>query len=358
MELFTCQHCNQLVFFENTVCERCRSRLGYFPDYAVLCALSPRDDGFIEVPGLQKHFKLCANAAYDACNWLIPADAAETLCRACDLNQVIPDLTVVPNLIHWQQLEGAKHQLVYALLRLGLPVVSQRVDPAHGLAFIFAADPAAASPGASAPKPLLTGHLNGVITINVAEADDAERERRRKLMSEPYRTLLGHFRHEVGHYYWSRLVEGRAAQTQFRALFGDDQIDYGESLQAHYAQGPAAGWQAQFVSAYASSHPLEDFAETWAHYMHIVDTLDTAAAYGVAVKPAATRDPALNMNADFDPYQQANFARILDAWLPLTYALNSINRSMGHADLYPFVLVPKVDEKLRFIHALIRGDLA
>ncbi len=354
MKLFECQHCGQLLYFENTRCERCRRALGYLPDRTLLTALTPEDgDRWRSSAAPEQAFRFCANAAHDACNWLLPADRAETYCRACQLNRTIPHLETPGNLLRWQRLESAKHRLVYGLLRLGLPLAGRIADPQAGLAFDFLADSGLAfreNPQA------MTGHSQGLITINIAEADDAERERHRQDMAEPYRTLLGHFRHEIGHYYWERLVRGSPRLEPFRALFSDERQDYGARLEQHYAAGPPPDWSQRFVSAYAGAHPWEDWAETWAHYLHIVDTLETANAFGLRVQPNAGRDPALTMIADFDSYREVDFAALVRAWLPLTYALNSLNHSMGQAAFYPFVLVPPVMEKLRFIHDVIRGS--
>jgi hypothetical protein len=351
MKLFECQNCGQLLYFENTRCERCGHVLGYLPDGAVLSALTPVDGDRwrpLSVPDQVQRF--CANAAHEACNWLVPAEAPDAFCHACRLNRTIPDLGAPEHLLRWQRLEAAKHHLVYSLLRLDLPLVSKFEDPASGLAFDFLAD---AVPGSPDGPQVLTGHAQGLITINIAEADDADRERARQEMGEPYRTLLGHFRHEIGHYYWERLVRDGRLLDWFRTSFGDDRQDYGACLEAHHAEGPPADWQERFVSAYASAHPWEDFAETWAHYLHIVDTLETAVAFGLRVRPTAGRDPALATDIDFDPYRQNDFDALLEAWLPLTYAVNSLNRSMGQPDLYPFVLAPAVMAKLRFVHGLI-----
>jgi hypothetical protein len=349
MKLFECQHCGQLLYFENTRCERCGHVLGYLPDRSLLAALAPQDGQRwrpLTVPGPLQRF--CANAVHDGCNWLVPADGSATFCPACRLNRTIPDLGATAHLLYWQRMEAAKHRLVYGLLRLGLPVISKLDDPAAGLAF----DLLAASPEA----PVVTGHDNGLITINIAEADDAERERIRQDMGEPYRTLLGHFRHEVGHYYWDRLVRGGLWLKAYRELFGDERQDYGACLQRHHAEGPPPDWQEGFVSGYATAHPWEDFAETWAHYLHIVDTLETAAAFGLQVRPTAGRDPALTTEFAFDPYLQSDFDALLQAWLPLTYAVNSLNQSMGQPGLYPFVLAPTVIGKLRFVHGLVIGS--
>jgi hypothetical protein len=235
-----------------------------------------------------------------------------------------------------------------------LPLVGRAEAPQTGLAFDFLAGPGSGFPKAAE---IVTGHERGLITIDLAEADDAERERHRQDMAEPFRTLLGHFRHEVGHYYWDRLIPGFWLDA-FRNLFGDERQDYGASLQAHYAAGPRPDWQEHFVSSYASTHPWEDFAETWAHYLHIVDALETAYAFGLCVHPKAGRDPALSVTVDFDPYRQTDFDVLVRAWLPLTYAVNSLNHSVGQPDLYPFVLAPTVMGKLRFVHGLVHHATA
>ena len=169
--------------------------------------------------------------------------------------------------------------------------------------------------------------------------------------------MLGHFRHEVGHFYWDALVADRGHTGSFRTLFGDETEDYSAAMDRHYRDGAPAGWQASFVSSYATMHPWEDFAETWAHYLHIVDSLDTAAAFGIAVSPQVTDDPALRTVIGFDPYRAPGVEELVAAWLPVSYALNNLNRSMGQTDLYPFVLAAPAIEKLGYVHRLIRGDL-
>jgi hypothetical protein len=351
MKLFECQNCGQLLYFENTRCERCGHVLGYLPDRAALSALVPQDSQrWRALMAPEQLQRFCANAAHDACNWLVPAAAAQAFCPACRLNRTIPDLRPPEHLLRWQRLEAAKHRLVYSLLRLGLPLVSKFEDPSAGLAFDFLAEGGATM---QQTPPVITGHAQGLVTINLAEADDAELERARKDMAEPYRTLLGHFRHEVGHYYWERLVRDGLWLAAFRTMFGDERQNYWACLQAHHAEGPPPDWQERFVSGYASAHPWEDFAETWAHYLHIVDTLETATAFGLRVHPVAGRDPALTTEIDFDPYRQSDFDALVGAWLPLTYAVNSLNHSMGQPDLYPFVLAPTVMGKLRFVHGLV-----
>ncbi len=349
MKLFQCQNCGQPLHFENTRCERCGLSLGYLPAREAMSAL--KADESASTPEQQvwraladsELYRFCTNAAYDACNWLIPAAVPDTYCAACRHNRVIPDLSLPENLDRWRALEVAKRRLFYTLIQLRLPVETQS-ENAAGLAFQFLADVAPAEP------PVMTGHANGVITINLAEADDAERERRRQRMGELYRTLLGHFRHEIGHYYWDRLITDTARLEEFRRIFGDERQDYAAALQNYYANGAPADWSERFISAYASSHPWEDFAETWAHYFHMIDTLETAHVVGLAISPKLPQSPGAVF--DFDP-RDTEISRLIEAWLALTFAVNSLNRSMGLHDLYPFVLGASALAKLSFVHQLI-----
>ena len=353
MKLFQCQFCENIVYFENRVCERCKHRLAYLPEVGTLSALEFAVDGTVTplaVPDRPSRF--CANAEHDTCNWLVPPGSNHTFCLACRHNGTIPNVSDPPQLFAWQQIELAKHRLFYSLLRLNLRLKTRDEDPEHGLLFDFLSDP----PEAHGPK-VLTGHDDGLITIALVEADDVEREKRRKAMGEPYRTLIGHFRHEIGHYYWDILVRDGGKLDACRAMFGDDRKDYGEALKRHYAEGVPANWQERHVSAYATTHAWEDFAETWAHYHHIVDTLEMASAFGLEVKPRLDNRQELAAHVNFDPYQAADIQVIIDAWLPFVFAMNSVNRAMGNRDLYPFVLSPAVIQKLGFIHNLVHGRL-
>lgn len=245
----------------------------------------------------------------------------------------------------------AKHRLLYSLFRLGMPVVSKFTDQQNGLAFDFLE-----SPGPH--EKVMTGHSDGLITINIEEADDVFREAERKKMGEPYRTLLGHFRHESGHYYWNRLVENNDNRLyEFRTVFGNEQRDYSGALQWYYQNGAPAGWQQYHISVYASSHPWEDWAETWAHYMHMMDTLETAWSFGLSVRVRnIPQQRQVSSSLDTDPYEIDDFREIITQWLPFTYAMNSINRSMGINDLYPFVMSDWVIRKLDFIHRICREE--
>jgi len=345
MKNFQCQGCGQLLFFENTKCENCGRALGYLAESETISALEP-DNADWRALADNGLYRYCANAEWGVCNWLIASSLPDLYCRACRHNRVVPDLTWEENVRRWRELENAKHRLFYGLMRLRLPLANREDDPEHGLMFAFLAD----DETTDEPK-VLTGHENGLVTLALKEADSVVRVSTMKEMGETYRTLLGHFRHEVGHYFWDVLVRDAGRLEDFRALFGDEQADYREALQRHYQLGPVPQWQDRFISAYASAHPWEDFAETWSHYLHIVDTLDTAAAMGLRLAPR--EDPNLRARIAFDPYTAKTIEPLVDSWLPLTIAVNNLNRSMGQPDLYPFVLSKSVMEKLRFIQNLI-----
>jgi hypothetical protein len=352
MKIFQCQQCSQPIFFENTLCGSCGSSLGYLEEQNDLSALVEKDGGWTALANPGEVYRFCDNRAHSVCNWLIPSGETRNLCKACRMNHTIPNLENAAHFAAWRHLEFAKHRLIYSLLRLDLPLSSKGKSPDTGLAFDFLSeDPL------EPDKRVRTGHEQGLITINIAEADPAYRELARAQMGEPYRTVIGHFRHEIGHYYWERLVQMDEHQLGgFRELFGDERGDYAEALKSYYASGPPSNWGTGFISAYSTSHPWEDWAETWAHYMHLVDTLETAFAFGLRLKPDLKDLELLNMTADIDPYSHPDFDAVVAACLPLIFAVNSLNRSMGQPDLYPFVLPPPVIHKLRFIHQLCQSS--
>jgi hypothetical protein len=358
MKLFSCAHCGQLLYFENNYCEQCQYPLGFLTSTLQLEALVEQAAHIFtlyshenSISEAKKEYVYCDNHQYGTCNWLIEKNSHTKYCEACRLNRTIPDLSKPEYVQRWHVLEIAKHRLVYTLLRMQMPIVSKHQDESKGLFFDFLAD----EPSENAPK-ILTGHANGIITINIAEADDIEREMARKAMEEPYRTVLGHFRHEIAHYYWDLLIQDSPHLESFRQLFGDEQKDYGEALQVHYKQGPVSNWQQQFISSYAGAHPWEDWAETFAHYLHIMDTLETAYAFGLSVRPTVLEKNAdLRVKVRIDPFEVKEFSQIISMWLPICFAMNSLNRSMGQKDPYPFIIPPKVIEKLSYIHSLCFG---
>ena len=354
MRVFHCNHCDHLLFFENTECVNCRHRVAYLPDLAVIGSLAEDTEGKWRSPldtAAGRSYRLCRNYTNEqVCNWAVTADDANPLCVSCRLTRIIPDLAQPGHREAWYRLEAAKRRVIVTLLQLHLPVVNREEDPERGLSFEFKADVPTPDGGGA----VLTGHAGGVITINIAEADDAERERRRKSLREPYRTLLGHLRHETGHYYWTRLIEHSASARSFRRMFGDERNDYNAALKAYYDQGPPSDWQTRFLSAYASAHPFEDWAETWAHYLHMIDTIETAAACGLSLKPPRADEPHLKKLPPFVASQEVPFKRLIDSWFPITYALNNFNRGLGLADAYPFVLPTPAIAKLKWVHDLVR----
>ena len=326
MRDFICPNCGQRLAFENSLCLSCRSRLGFSLEDMALLVITSEDDhrGAVD----SSRYQLCANLHLAECNWLVAKGPVARLCASCALTRTRPNDADTKALSAFASAEKAKRRLIVELHELKLPT--------DGLAFDLLS---------SEFDEVHTGHHHGVITLDLAEGDDVHRERLRVAMDEPYRTLLGHFRHEVGHYYFYRLVEpSPAPASRFRDLYGDPDADYQAALDRHYAEGAPAGWEDNYVSSYATMHPAEDWAETFAHYLHIRDTLDTAAAFGLAPAAATFERPALG---------PSGFDAIIDMWLPLSWALNMINRSMGKPDLYPFVLPPAVLDKMRLIHTIV-----
>jgi hypothetical protein len=351
MRIFHCDHCQQLVFFENVQCLACKHTLAYLPDVAEVGSLEKVDDASwtaLAPEAAGRQYRLCRNYSQEnVCNWAVPNDDPNPYCLSCRLTRVIPALDRPDHREAWAALEVAKRRLIYSLMALGLPVVSKNDDSQNGLAFEFLSDP---NPADLNALKVMTGHADGVITVNIAEADDAEREKRRVSMHEPYRTLLGHFRHEIGHYYWDRLIRDSKHLAGFRERFGDDRQDYAAALNAYYQSGPPADWQNRFISAYASSHAWEDWAETWAHYLHLTDTLETANECGLVLLP--NQYNARSGRPRYSPRKAGvvKFDDMMADWFAVTYLLNNLSRGLGQKDSYPFVLSNPVIEKLRFIH--------
>ena len=348
--------CGRPVFFRNSLCLACGSVLGYEPERAEVRSLVPADgEDTWRIAGEedQEVFRHCGNFNSPAgCNWLVPVEHPSTLCVACRLNRTIPDLDDPDNCRYWRLIEIAKRRLVAQLLAVGLPVHSKvEEDPERGVMFDFLRTP----PGS---PPVMTSHGGGLITLNIEEADDSFREKVRSQMNEPYRTLLGHFRHEIGHYYWDRLIAGTPWHEKFRELFGDERADYAAALRANYESGPPPDWAQHYISTYASTHPWEDWAECWAHYLHLVDSLDTAIGMGMAADDIELDIDPFSMEDLYDP-EDADARRVLslvNGWMELVTALNELARSMGHRDFYPFVMSRTVLRKLHFIQLVVKHE--
>lgn len=335
MKIFQCPRCKSNIHFENSQCLSCRGIIGYDPDKMKFVSIGPDNKSG---PATAEY---CRNASFSACNWTASKDTGG-YCTSCNLTTAAPDNTDNDNFGNWKILETAKRRLLYQLLRLGLPLSSNVNGNIGSLTFEFLT--------ADNPKASVTGHADGTITILLSEADSVEREQIRKRLSEPYRTLIGHFRHEIGHYFWPGFFNGGNDRDNFRSVFGDESEDYGASLAKYYDSGPVTDWEGNYISAYASSHPHEDWAETWSHYLHLIDTLESAHFVGIGL---AENGSGIIINRCPDPYAIREFDTIMDYGQKLTWAGNSLNRSMGIPDIYPFVLPEKVISKLRFVHDLI-----
>jgi len=353
MRSYLCR-CGNTLFFDNTRCLACGGESGFCPACRALVSLLPQDAGSFRCgnPTCGVLLAKCRNYSEHAvCNRcvLVIANGSRAvaelpqaqLCDCCRFNRTIPDLTVSGNLQKWYRLEAAKRRLFYDLTQLGLPygTAADGWDPP--LAFDFKADAISRHTfwrNLPTSQKVFTGHVAGTITINICEADDVERERQRVDLGEAQRTLLGHFRHEIGHFYWDVLVRNRR-EAECEAVFGNhNQPQYATALVGYYKNGPAADWALRHVSAYASMHPWEDFAETWATYLDMVSELDTAYYVGVG--------------GESDPVH-ADLATMIAAYQQLGIALNELNRSLGLMDAVPEVFVSPVVDKLHFIHELV-----
>ncbi len=342
MQRFTCE-CGNILFFSSFQCLKCNQPTGYDPlagNMRRLLAGGP--------------MKLCANGLkYSVCNWLVPSHAADTLCVACRKNRTIPELTNERNRLLWGRMEMAKRRLLYSLLRLGIPLPAKSENPQVGLAFDMISS--------LANPEVTTGHLNGVITVNLEEADDTYRQINRQQLGESSRTLLGHFRHESAHYFWQRFLSDLPWEAPwrvaFRERFGDEWLDYGTALSTHYECGPPPGWEQHFITGYAASHPWEDWAETWAHYLQILDGLETCDSLGIQVQHLALPLMILPVEAGFLPTilpstasLDGEFVALLQRWMCLSTVLNEVSHSLGEPPLYPFTISVHVAQKLRLAH--------
>ncbi len=361
MKTFRCV-CGNAIHFDNAQCMVCKRELGFLPDHGLLSAIEPDAEEATwkalapEADGAR--YRKCSNyMTYNVCNWMVPAHEDDTFCKSCRLNHVIPNLSKPDNAVLWYRVEKAKRRLVYNVMELGLPIVGKDQDSENGLAFEFLESEEESGEFSDAGGGVTTGHANGLITINLAEAVTSERERIRERLNERYRTLLGHFRHEIGHYYWDRLVRDSNWLEEFRRLFGDERQDYAALLDRYYRQGPPPSWQQTHISAYATAHPWEDWAESWAHYLHIQSTLQTADDYQITVRKQdfqlADNPPGEGPVPAYLPVD-GDFFDLLSEWHALAMALNALNRSMGLRDAYPFALSDLAIEKLYLVHRVIR----
>ena len=343
MNRFYCK-CGSEVFFDNRFCQNCGVALGFDSRTLEMVPIEPSGrEQYKSLDLSARSFKLCANGSeFSSCNWLLPEDDENEFCFGCRFNRIIPNQKIIDvsppaNHQRWCRLEAAKKRLIYTLLELKIPISDGWTDAENGLLFDFMEDIESGSDADS--KKITTGYANGIITINVLEADDVARVSARSALNERQRTILGHFRHESGHFLWDRLFTRLPLSSEFKNIFGDPAKDYQESLNQYYKCGPPSDWSNSFITAYASSHPLEDFAETWNHFLLIFDTVETAYAHGLTQMKPHIR----------------NLMSSLDVWNDLVIALNQLTRSIGINDAYPFVINNLANQKLNYVARLVES---
>ncbi|WP_460811800.1 zinc-binding metallopeptidase family protein [Nocardioides salsibiostraticola] len=331
MRSFRCRVCDNPLYFENSLCVSCKTSLAYSREEKAIVPVDAQGQ-YIDSAG--KIWHICKNLNLSGCTWL--TEQVNGQCFSCELTRTRPNNADLEGLAAYPVAEQAKRRLVVELEAQGFPVVGR--DPSipededQGLGFDLISNK-------TTDENVVIGHANGIITIDLDEGDDAYREKVRVDLDEPYRTMLGHFRHEIGHYYEWQLVRGDERMTRCQELFGDESLDYQGEIDRHYAEGPPKDWKRSYISMYATMHPFEDFAETWAHYLHICDTIETAREYGLVT---------VGEVSSFSSFRDV----VTGIWIPLSTALNQINRSMGKDDLYPFVIPAPVLEKLEFVASL------
>lgn len=378
MKTFKCSCTDHpILFFESSTCVACGRTVGLDDKFDKVepYDLDEETGQYFKASNPTIRYQKCDNHAdFKTCNGMVnlntfipTANEGEVLCFACCFNETIPDLSIAEHIPLWKKMEVAKRRAIYTLKALSLPLRNISLDPEGGLSFDFTTDRDVSDHFASrlsGHDTVFTGHNCGHITINLAEADDVARSHTKHAMGEHYRTLLGHFRHELGHYYFDKLI---ACSPKKHALckkyFGDDELDYQEALNKHYKNGAPKDWRDEFISEYATMHPYEDWAETWAHYMHIMDTLETAKNFSITGSTSANKaetEELGELNLPQGSYffsSQTSITSILDTWIDFSVILNSLNRSMGMNDAYPFVLSEPVRTKLSFIHHAIHDRL-
>jgi hypothetical protein len=327
VKAFSCRVCGNSLYFENSICVSCKTNLGFSREERAIVPVDGKGQ-YVDADGDIWH--VCKNLNLSGCTWLTEFPGG--YCFACSLTRTRPSDEDIAGLKGFKVAEEAKRRLVVELDTLGFPVVSRTDDAENGLAFDLLS---------SKDEKVTIGHDNGIITLDLAESDDAHREKVRVKLDEPYRTMLGHFRHEIGHYIEWQHVRGDLI-AKARELFGNEEESYADAIERHYSEGPPAGWETRYISMYATMHPFEDFAETFAHYLHICDAIETASAHGLATVASPQ---------SFTSFRDL----VVGVWIPLSIALNQINRSMGKAPLYPFVIPTPVLDKLQFVADLPRA---
>ncbi len=348
MRGFACPVCHNFTPFESDRCPNCQASVGlHLPSKSMIATV--RDSAVVD----GQRWVRCTQSGNLGCNWLVPEEQAVEQRGRCLADSLIrrepaPDDTMArEKLVPTAQ---ALRRLIYQLTDIGLPVEPfWRRD--GGLAFDLLSS-------YTTGDKVLIGHADGVITIDLVETLDAYRETLRVALGEPYRTMLGHFRHEVGHYYQNILVEKGSGAMQYlqecRELFGDERTSYSDQIARHYTFGAPDQWQDSFISEYATMHPWEDFAECFAHYLHITDTIDTCREAGMVLTADKVRFTVPRDIEALESYADVPVERLLFDWKWMSMFFNRVNTAMGKNPLYPFIIPPPVIAKLGFVHRVIR----
>ncbi|MFM2071850.1 MAG: hypothetical protein RLZZ623_2113 [Actinomycetota bacterium] len=337
MRRFRCAICGAEVAFTSAECNACGASIGYLPLERELVPLHQRDDIGYTVAGSAPAappadaplWWRCLNFAW-GCNWMVPAEAGDVWCPSCRLTRGRPDESSIDAVLAWSTAEQAKRSLVFQLGTLDLPIGTPASDVAPetgGVVFDLVYLPESAG---------VTGHRPGVVTVDLREVDDRFRESARLHFRESDRTLIGHLRHEIGHHYFELLVTRSGATDEFRAMFGDERTDYAAALAAHYEHlgRPVPDTH---ISSYATAHPSEDWAETFAHYLHMRDGLETADAFGI----------------DRPTGRPESFTGMVQRWRRITKGLDEISVGLGHVPPYPFTISAAMEAKMAFVHRRI-----
>jgi hypothetical protein len=316
MQRLHCPNCGNEVFFDSLRCVRCATELAF--ELEPTGSLRVADAAFAGRCEMRHAWR---------CNW--QPDSSGPFCTSC---LIVDAGTHADNPLLAAFLLAQRRALAQ-LSELGVAWTGNVDDPAQPpLRFTYRSSVAGDAP--------TIGHLAGLITLDLDEADPAEREQIRATLGEQYRTPLGHIRHELGHYVWLRHVASDPARhAEFRAVFGDETVDYAAALDAYYARPEDESWPDEYVSPYATAHPWEDFAESWAQVMHLHDVVTTGAAWGVVEFP----------DGPFDPQQWISTAVLA------SLAANELARAMGMRDLYPFALSPGARRKIEAAWRLVHG---
>ncbi len=316
MQIFHCPACSRRVYFDNLSCT-CGQKLVFDPATQTMTSGAPD----------------CANRDKIGCNW---AATKGHFCRSCAMTETVPDIELAKNVDLWAQTEAAKRWMLANLDRWGWFGPSD-----SGARPVFQLLAEKTSEGR---KRVIMGHADGEITINVSEASPVVLARRRAALDELYRTMVGHMRHEMAHFLFLRLSEDQQFLNDFRALFGDERADYGVALEKHYkAPAPTAETH---ITSYATAHPHEDWAETTAHLLHLVDLLDSAQASGMRFEGGPAEG--------FDAYACDDTETLIRMAVDATLAINHVNRALDLPDLYPFILTDQVKTKLALAHRYLR----